>query len=269
MDTKNYNTTDLDPKTTFERHVFHRDQFAHYIRWTHVLKYAKIGDIVVDFGCGKANLLEVLYRNRFKCKKYIGIDIREKTILNNIENYKSVDWAEFYIEDTVSNVNNVPFENFKADKVVSFEVLEHIGKSNAKEFLVNFKKCGNHNAIYFLSTPNYDSSVGAAENHTYDCGDGLGKIPQEFDYNTLRNLLLHEFDIMNTFGTFASIKDYKNHMNDWQKKMYNELRLYFDTNLLSNIMAPFFPMFSRNCLWVLKRKNSLTKNIYKEQLKLF
>ena len=26
-----YNTTELDPDTTFERHVYHRDQFAHYL----------------------------------------------------------------------------------------------------------------------------------------------------------------------------------------------------------------------------------------------
>ena len=60
---KVYNTTDLRPDQAFERHVFHRDQFAHYLRWTHILKEAKIGESIVDFGCGAANLLEVLYRN--------------------------------------------------------------------------------------------------------------------------------------------------------------------------------------------------------------
>lgn len=75
---KVYNTTDLRPDQAFERHVFHRDQFAHYLRWTHILKEAKIGESIVDFGCGAANLLEVLYRNKYKQKEYIGIDIREK-----------------------------------------------------------------------------------------------------------------------------------------------------------------------------------------------
>lgn len=51
---KKYNTTDLDPTTSFERHVFHRDQFAHYLRWTHILKEAKIGETIVDFGCVRA-----------------------------------------------------------------------------------------------------------------------------------------------------------------------------------------------------------------------
>lgn len=43
-------------------------------------------------------------------------------------------------------------------------------------------------------------------------------------------------------------------MNEWQKEMFEGLRGYYDANLISNIMAPFFPEQSRNTLWVLKRK---------------
>lgn len=43
-------------------------------------------------------------------------------------------------------------------------------------------------------------------------------------------------------------------MNDWQKKMFDALKEYYDSNLIANIMAPMFPDASRNTLWVLKRK---------------
>ncbi len=66
MKKHNYNITQLHPDKCFERHIFHRDQFAHYLRWTHILKESNIGETIVDFGCGKGNLLEVLYRNRKK-----------------------------------------------------------------------------------------------------------------------------------------------------------------------------------------------------------
>ena len=89
---KNYNTTDLSPDQAMERHIYHRDQFAHYLRWTHILKDAKIGDDVVDFGCGQANLLEVFYRNKFKCNSYVGIDIRHKTIADDAAKFASVHW---------------------------------------------------------------------------------------------------------------------------------------------------------------------------------
>ena len=256
---KVYNTTDLRPDQAFERHVFHRDQFAHYLRWTHILKEAKIGESVVDFGCGAGNLLEVLYRNKFKQREYIGIDIREKTIDEAAEKYASVPWASFYVADLVKH--DLDFSQFNADKVCSFEVLEHVGKQNAHIFLENFKACGNNDATYYLSTPNYDPTVGAAGNHTYDSGDGRGVDVQEFDHWELEGLLSQHFTIVKKFGTFASVRDYKPLMNEWQQKMFDALKDYYDSNLVSNIMAPMFPDVARNTLWVLKRKPGDVKEV--------
>lgn len=249
---KKYNTTDLDPENTFERHVFHRDQFAHYLRWTHILKESKIGETIVDFGCGKGSLLEVLYRNRYKAKNYYGLDIRKKTIDAANEKYSMVDWAEFLEQDLI--YPSIDLSKFQADKVCSFEVLEHVGKQNGDSFCQNFLACGNENATYYLSTPNFDEKVGAAGNHTYDSGDGRGIAVQEYSHIELENLLSKYFIIKDKFGTFASQKDYKPLMNDWQTEMFNHLSKYYDSNLVSNFMAPFFPEHSRNTLWILKRK---------------
>lgn len=249
---KGYNTTDLRPDQAFEKHVFHRDQFAHYLRWTHIVKEAKIGESIVDFGCGVGNLLEVLYRNMFKQKEYIGIDIRKSAINKAIEKYANIPWAHFYVADLVKN--DFDFSKFNADKVCAFEVLEHVGKQNAHAFLKNFKACGKTDATYYLSTPNYDPRVGAAAHHTYDSGDGRGVAVQEFTHEELEGILSQHFDIVKKFGTFASARDYKPLMSDWQLKMFETLKDYYDTHLLSNIMAPMFPDVSRNTLWVLKRK---------------
>lgn len=35
---------------------------------------------------------------------------------------------------------------------------------------------------------------------------------------------------------------------------FETLKEYYDSNLLSNLMAPMFPEHSRNTLWVLKNK---------------
>lgn len=252
---KKYNTTDLDPETTFERHVFHRDQFAHYLRWTHILKEAKIGEVIVDFGCGKGNLLEVLYRNKFQQAKYIGIDIRAKTIKSAQEKFANVQWASFHCDDIIFPKYPGVLSSLEADKVCSFEVMEHVGKQNADLFLTNFLKCGKDTATWYLSTPNFDPSVGAAGNHTYDSGDGRGVDVQEFDHHELQLLIEKYFVIERKFGTFASAKDYKPHMNEWQKQMYDTLKEYYDSNLVSNLMAPMFPEYSRNTLWVLKKRH--------------
>lgn len=249
---KNYNTTDLNPVTTFERHVFHRDQFAHYLRWTHVLNQAKIGDTVCDFGCGQGNMLEVLYRNKFKCKKYIGIDIRKQTIEMNKKKFQAVDWAEFICLDLIKS--KFDYEKIQADKVCTFEVMEHVGKQNAQVFLKHFKQCGNKNATYYLTTPNFDPVVGAAGNHTYDSGDGRGIAVQELTHNEIQTHILRAgFKIINKFGTFASQKDYKHLLSKGQLEVFNQLKKYYDSNLIANIFAPMFPAESRNTMWVFKQ----------------
>ena len=249
---KKYNTTDLDPVSTFERHVFHRDQFAHYLRWSHIVKEAKIGETVVDFGCGKGNMLEVFYRNKFKCKRFVGIDIRKQTIEAAKEKFAPVEWAEFYADDLI--FPTLDYKQYQADKVCSFEVAEHVGKQNIDLFLTNMRDCGNENATYYISTPNYDEQVGAAGNHTYDSGDGRGVAIHEFAHTELQGHIEKYFTIEKKFGTFASITHYKHLLNDWQVQMFEALKGYYDSNMLSVIMAPFFPEQSRNTLWVLKRK---------------
>jgi SAM-dependent methyltransferase len=247
-----YNKTDLDPVSTFERHVFHRDQFAHYLRWSFVLRRIGRLERVVDFGCGKGHLLETLYRNQHTPAAYFGFDIRTQTISKTAQKFP-VPWAKFYAIDLVK----AEPETFKklemnADHVCSFEVVEHIGQQNIHRYLENFKACGNPAATYYLSTPNFDPVVGAAGNHTYDSGDGLGVHPQEFFHNELGEILRqHGFKIQEKYGTFASVKDYKHLMNEHQKWVFDGLHKYYDSNLISVIMAPFFPKESRNCVWIM------------------
>lgn len=253
LDKKNYNTTDLDPQTTFERHVYHRDQFAHYLRWTHILRETKIGEVIVDFGCGKGNLLEVLYRNMKKQEAYVGLDIREQTIKKAAEHFKMVEWAMFLTQDLIKPT--IDLTDLNADRVCSFEVAEHVGKQNIEVFLQNFRDCGKETATYYLSTPNYDERVGAAGNHTYDSGDGRGVAVQEFNHEELKDHIEKYFVIEKKFGTFASVRDYKDLLNEHQQYVYDRLKEYYDANLISVIMAPMFPEQSRNTMWVLKRKN--------------
>jgi len=243
-----YNKTDLDPKTVFERHVFHRDIFAHYLRWSFVLDRVKRDNssILTDFGCGKGYLAEVLYRNRHSLKLYQGLDIRKRTIEKAKERLENVDWIKFYAADLIlDDLNYLE----PADIVTSFEVIEHIGRQNASIFLKKFKACGKKDAVYYLSTPNYDEKVGAAGNHTYN-----GRI-NEFKHEELQELIKEAgFNIVEKFGTFASQKDYKDLLSDSERIMFTELNKYYDSNLISVIFAPLFPEQSRNCLWVLKKR---------------
>lgn len=252
MNTSNYNVTDINVKERFENGIAHRDYLAHLMRWWHILKSVMAGERICDFGCGNGFLLEILYRNRSGIASYIGLDIREQTLKKAIDKWGKLPWAKFIAIDLIQSPFN--YSAIRADRVVSFEVMEHVGKQNAETFLEHFRDCGKPTATYYLSTPNYDAKVGAADNHTYDSGDGRGSVPQEFAHQELEAHIQKFFTIEKKFGTFASIKDYKPLMTPWQKEMFNALSEYYEPNMLSIMMAPMFPEVARNTLWVLKRK---------------
>lgn len=245
---KTYNCTQLTPQQEFNRHIYHRDQFAHYLRWSHVLKNAKIGQTILDFGCGSGEMLELFYRNKYRPKQYLGLEIREKQVAENKEKFAKLDFAEFRQIDLCQPELDLG-QTF--DIITCFEVMEHIGHKNADTFLDNIAYHCNDDTIVFLSTPNYDPKVGAAENHILGPEREVG----EWDHFELQDKLSEFFTIEHKYGTFASIKDYKEDLVGWKKEAFEELRKYYDTNLLSNMMAPMIPAeHARNCLWVLKVK---------------
>lgn len=245
-----YNKTQLTPQNEFERHIYHRDQFAHYFRWSHVLKNAKIGQTVLDFGCGSGEMLELFYRNKYRPALYVGLDVRDSQIEKNIEKFGNLDFADFRAADLCQPGLDL---GTSFDVITCFEVLEHIGHANADNFLRNMWNHCNDSTVIYISTPNYDPKVGAAKNHILD-----GEIG-EWDHFELQDKLSEYFTVEKKFGTFASMRDYKPFMNEWQTEMFNTLSAYYDTNLLSNLMAPMFPEQSRNTLWVLKAKDSIEK----------
>lgn len=236
-----YNVTQLTPQKEFEKHVYHRDQFAHYFRWSHVLKNARIGQKVLDMGCGSGEMLELFYRNRYRPELYTGLDIRDTVD----EKLKKLDFADIRQMDLCK-----PFElDEKYDIATSFEVVEHIGHNNIDPYLDNIKRHLKDDGRVYLSTPNYDPQVGAAKNHIID-----GEIG-EWDFYDLKEKLNEHFNILETYGTFASQKDYKKELTGWRKEAFEELNKYYDSNMVSVIMAPMIPADqARNVLWVLGKK---------------
>lgn len=262
---KNYNTTELSIDYAEDKLIQHRDYIAHCLRWTHALRRLKINMNVLDFGCGHGELAEVMYRNRYKGNCYLGLDIRKHVIEQNREKFKEVPWVSFNEADLCVPDFKLPLQGVNSDEhvavrgfdlIVSYEVIEHIGKHRGPQFLENIAKLMNKNTTLLLSTPAYDPQVGAAGNHTYDAGDGFGVQPQEFTYQELQELLLTKFDIVNKWGTFASQKDYKKFLDKYKHLdvIFDRLHEYYDSNILACLMAPLFSEHSRNVLWECKLK---------------
>lgn len=255
--TSNYNKTALAVEADLSRGMLHRDRFAHLFRWTHVVKLCARNKnmTIVDFGCGASELLQVLYTNRLAPPQYIGVDIRDKTIAKSREHWTPISQrakypfnVEFHAADLVKD----PIATYDGDLVVSFEVIEHVGRAHAQPFLERFKAAGKPGAKYLLSTPIFNGK--AAGNHTFDCGDGQGNVRQEFTFDELHaEILAAGFKIKDIFGTFASIRDYQDSLNEEARAILDRLRQYYSSETLAIILAPYIdPRLARNAVWELE-----------------
>ena len=162
----------------------------------------------------------MFYRNRYAPGRYLGLDIRKQTIENNANEFSHP--AEFVCVDLTGEFNY----GQDWDIITSFETTEHVSRTRVPKFLDNIKKHCGENTMVLLSTPCFDEKVGAAANHTYDGNDGFGIRRQELTKEELRELLNERFIIEKVYGTFASQRDYKEHMNEHQKWIFNELKEY-------------------------------------------
>ena len=265
---KSIDTTHLSADITEERLIQHRDLVAHAIRWSAVARRMSRGQLyktarVLDVGCGvDIPLGRLLYSNKFIPLQYVALDYNGPDKLKvgffapkrggegrfPIRAFGGVDFAddeqvEVLDESMVVLGSKVDLPNV----ITSFEVLEHVEPGHAVRMLRKMLKLARltPGCVVYLSTPCYDEDVGAAKNHVNEMKrDAFGAV--------LENV---GFAIVENYGTFASVRDYKQAMYDQYPKcreMYERLNAYYDSNLIANLWAPLFPEYARNNFWALR-----------------
>jgi len=240
--TDQYNKTQLNIDKAAEREIVHRDYIAHCLRWTHILRHAKMGMNVLDVGCGmNLPLAMMFYTNKFKPKYYCGLDIRTKFEKSKADFNFRVDTLGGFDVTKESDWDKLESARISWDIVSCLEVIEHMPKSAGLRLLENLSVYSSKKSIIFLSTPCYNGSK--AGNHIYEWG-----------YDELRMELQRMFTIEAHYGTFASQRDLLPHATPAEKEVWNNLKPYYDSNLLSILLAPAHPQFSRNCIWRLRVK---------------
>lgn len=247
---KHIDNTHLSIDQAEERGFIHRDYIAHCLRWTHVAKWMGKPDNrkdckLLDIGCGKdVPLAKMLMTSRMASDglQYIGIDYNKLEMPKAFENTK---FKPTLIGNVAFPDVELPIEKF--DVITCFEVLEHVEPLHAFKMLEGMAARLAPDGVAFISTPVYDPKVGAADNHV-----------NEMSYEIMKALLTNAgFEIDDHFGTFASIKDYKEMVDkDDLDVVFTRLRAYYDSNYLATIFAPLYPHRSRNVLWRVKLQNS-------------
>ena len=264
---QDYNRTHLSVETAMQRIQLHRDYIAHASRYSHIVgKYFlsnKIrnsnggdGPTVLDIGCGpELQLLNSLHCNRAKVNEYLGLEAANKfkergleRLKNTVLSGKSKSMKNVILEAKSDFLTYNFGKNKTFDAIICLEVLEHVQPHQANSMLRKARTLMNENSTFWVSTPCYCAKTGAADNH-----------PNEMTYEALGSLIEDlGFGIEEVYGTFASQKDYKHLIgNVIPTEFYNKLKQYYDTTLISNMLAPVVGAEnSRNALWKLKRNQS-------------
>ncbi len=234
---RKYDQTQLNVTNMIGRAI-HRDYLAHCMRWSYTKKIMKKGAKVLDLGCGRgAPLLQVLRSGiggGNLPSLYVGVDLNKLKDVGNAHFQ-----AKFYQVNFVEQPDLVPDDEW--DFICSFESIEHMPKPEGLIFLDNIQKRMKDQTRFLISTPCFNGQ--AAKNHIY-----------EWKREELREELEKRFVIDKCFGTFASKNEILKNMTERHQQVYNELLQYYEGDVMSVIMAPLYPEFSRNCIWECTKK---------------
>lgn len=244
---KSVDTTYLSLEFASERGFIHRDYVAHCLRWSYVVKYLYKGGKfktahVLDVGCGRLlPLAKMMYSMRLThtSGSYTGVDYGPVKWPDSIS--KDTDkWRMHLFERTDFCKAQLPRKNY--DLITSFEVLEHVEPYHSYSMLRRMAELVAKTGRVIISTPCYDSNVGAANNHV-----------NEMTFAALEAIITAAgLEVEHCWGTFASQKDYKPELDKSAREVFDRLSTYYDSNVVACIFAPLVPMHSRNCLWQLK-----------------
>ena len=195
-------------------------------------------------GCGKeVPMGRALYSNKMSGASYCGVDLNKLVVPEMLkkahENGKLFVHIMGETDATNLKVDNLPF---RPNIITSFEAFEHMHPAAARALLKTAYELLEPDGRMFFSTPCWNGK--AAANHI-----------NETNYHALGGLIEDVgFYIEDHYGAFASISDYQDHFTPDQLVMFKRLREYYDTNVLSAIIAPAVdPAHARNVHWVLRK----------------
>ena len=242
-----------------ERGFIHRDYLAHCLRYSHVAKSMQKGHRyktahVLDVGCGReVPLARMMFSMRMThtSGSFTGVDYGPIPWPDTISQ-KTKKWKMVLHEK--ADFTKVELKRKSYDVINCLEVLEHVEADHAFAMMQRMNQLLKKDGVCFLSTPCYDQKVGAAANHV-----------NEMSFDGFHALILAAgFKIDRVWGTFASQKDYKKHMDEHQMELFQQLAEYYDSNVVACMMAPLFPDRARNCIWRLTKGKTPVKVIGKE-----
>ena len=242
-----FDKTHLSIYSKYRIGEMHRDYIAHCFRWSFTarrcgaLRINKKQRKILDFGCGKdIPLLNTFMSSRqFDAfYKYVGVDLNTIEIPSNRQAVFRSPKYECQIHSNTNILDITTADIGDVNTVASFEVFEHCPPEVVRPILEHLHSLNDDDGEFIYSTPCYNGK--AAKNHINEMSrDCFGWLLEETGHTIIEN-----------YGTFANQRDYMPYLSDAELEIVNNLRKYHCSMVLSNFIAPLYPQYSRNNMWV-------------------
>jgi len=228
----------FDKTQLVDTELVHRDYAAHFFRWSWVQHEVRFGAKLLDVGCGAhAPLLGVVATNRGRVRpnNYTGVD------LNKI-NRKSVPaWADVRGEfDFTARYKELSKATF--DRVVCFEVIEHMGVRDGDKLLEGVAYCLKPNGRLYLSTPVFSGAAAANHIHEYEAEELAKKIKTR------------GFNVLKRYGTFARLPAIEKVLTKEERVVFKRMSEFYSHEAMSVFFAVHHPNEASNNMWVCEKK---------------
>jgi len=238
--------------------------WAHLFRFFITAAMIKKNDMnILDVGCGEAVLRRILRRgNRVGKFNYVGVDIR-KNVIKKAALDVGKHPAAFFVADIRKSWRFLNSESF--DLVVAMEILEHLNRKHAEDFLLRCRQSMKDDARLVVSTPHYgkkkltertkskikhNERKHVFEHHVY-----------EYKRKELRKLFKKMgFKIVGEYGTGTQIKVWEEFLEGVEgddlviKKKYYELVEILPKSMIIPVLSYLYPKTATFLYYVLEKK---------------
>ncbi len=267
-------TDDIDPAevygTTYQMRNFFQqmaDGFfssldvMNYIQHHRAVQMMRKGDRVLDVCCGRGLLLPLIRYYKKEISEYVGVDIEERNIAEQLRRSGIKDISEKGVEEyypfdlthVLCSCEDMPefLEEESFDRVVYTSAIEHMQYKAGYKSLRACKKLMKPGATLFLSCPNtmgkkdpYDTQYAA---HLY-----------EWDLDELRSALERlRFQVVDVFGLVGKVRDYEswlaNNASDDERRIYDRLTQYMPKNWLMAMFPVLHPEAAAEVLIIARK----------------
>lgn len=212
--------------------------YTQLMKQQYFINRTKNGYVVLDLGCGKAELFERLWKNGSRCT-YVGIDYsrasldKRKHLIKKASNIVS----GILIQDDFSK--EICLKSESVDIVIFSEVIEHFEKEDGVKVIREIKRVLKPGGELVITTSIGKNKPLAGHKH-------------EYTYNEFVELVeVAGFDIEKTYGLFSDKEDT---FTPAEREVFDSLKEFYGAKMARTILALRHPELSRSWLLLAKKR---------------